>query len=145
MLVYCPNSEILFVRECGMYPSKLVLGSSGAGIVNVIRRPLWGVLPKPLECIEVMEGERGMCGKSMVDRDDFLDMSVRPSSITLTGGAKPSVWIGAGRGRPDTLVRIFSLCPTAALRAVEELGGVDCRFCDVMDGLEFVVDIMYGA
>jgi hypothetical protein len=84
------------------------------------------------------------CGKRIVDRDDLLE-TLCPGSMTLAGGAKPSVWIGAGKGRPDVLTERLSFGPVTALSAMDELVDIGCRYCDVDDGLELVVEFIYGA
>lgn len=84
------------------------------------------------------------CGNRIVDRDDLLE-TLFPGSITLAGGARPSVWIGAGKGRPDVLLGRVSSGPVTALRAIEELVDIGCRYCEVDEGLEFDVEFIYGA
>lgn len=96
-----------------------------------------------VECIEFIDGECAICGNSMVERDDFLDISRPTGSTKLAGGASPVVWIGVGMIRPALSGREPSrFSVTALASAIDECDDMGCNRCDVVDGLDSAVMFM---
>lgn len=96
----------------------------------------------PAECIEFIDGDMGICdcGNNMVERDDFREM-VPPASAKAAGGANPVVCIGGGRTRPEPSSRAPSR--ESAASAIDDCDDMGCKRCEVVDGLDSVVVVMY--